>query len=519
MAERFEVIDKFCPTKDFLECPVEIDKWAILYDKLTDSSVLQIKFRRLLNIPISSVSIQIMCYDDYGYPLNSNEYIKYTYSSNNLIYETFGADRIVKLNFSNVVRVDIIIDEVISEHKVIWKYNEELHVNIEKQIKFPTVLHKQVVREFGESFSSMVKYIPMEKERTWQCTCGKLNNSSKCLRCKLDKETVFKSLNLNCLTANFGNHLKEEEEKAKIRNLELERRSKQQIKQVKNVITITLATMFALIASWSVNRAVKEISFNSAKADIKQQRYSEAIKTFNSLPQEIYKDRIITILEKEAEKLLTDFKNEEIKFDKANAGLKSLKQYSNADQITIYSSKKDKNINVLDSNLKQIKNLNKSRTGFLKGEEYKKNEEYCKAIDSFSAVIKSDSNYKDAQKEIVECENIIKQETKLKLEDYKTKSDYISAIELIDSVKDYIHDEELNDYSQYFRAIKKGEDCLKDGAHYWRNDLYLSPNINAKSRYYISGSGTAEVYDYSIDSDNRTWAKIKCDGEFYWIII
>lgn len=518
MNSRFETIEIFSSNKDFLGCPVEIEKWALLFDKVVNSSVLQIKLKKLLNISINSVDIQVLCYDESGCLINSDEPIKYTYYSCNTPDNIFGTDKVINLNTSKISNAEIIIENVISERRRIWEFKKELYVDIAEQKKIPAALYKRILYQYSSDFSDCAKYIPVQYDDRWQCTCGKLNinTDTHCLRCHFGKETVFDRVNIASLVENYSASIKQAEEEAKARSDDFRKQYEKKNTAVKRILLSAFILIFSFATAWTANRVRHEITYNNAKSYLKQQQYSKSIKAFNSLPQKIYQQRIVKVLIAESDEILDDFKNQKMSYKKADNALESFKKYSKIDSVSVYDSKKDKKINIVKSYLKQVNSLNDSREAFKKGKELKDNEEYIKAVDQFRKVTKSDSNFSNAEAEISKCMDIITNDTMSKLAVYKSANDYQSALNLIESTERYIN-KDVGEYYSYFSAIKKGEGYISTGAYFCNDDLYDLPNENSNSGYYISGSGTADVYEYKVDSSNRLWIKVKCVGGFYWI--
>lgn len=504
MAERFTIIYKFNINKDFIDCPVEIDKGAVLFDRANHKCVLQLKFKNSSKKSVRNLDIQITYFDESGNEYNTQA----SYNEREEKDGYFGNDKIVELACDNVKTVDINIIRVVLDDSTVWEFEEEKKKELKTQTMIPSILKEQVMRDFDISVAKEFSFFPLDCGEFWQCACGKANEGGHCIKCGQQRNVIFEALDTKNIVSNLKNYLKEEEEKAY-----LNRERKTGIINSKNVkirisckiISLIIVLFFAV---WGTNRAFDKISFYSAAKLMSNQKYSQAVKKFNKLPQEIYEYRIYSKIENESENIYTSFQDEKISYENACNYFDELKQYVRAKDIT-----------KIKESLSATKKLNKSRVQFEKGKKYAKNRSYIKAIKAFKKVIEEDNNYEEAQKCIKEFTEKSVKDAKIKLEEYKSSNNYIDALELIGEIDTALEDKMIEDYRRYFCAVKEGEFYLENGARYsYRQTLYNSPSIEAEANYYLSSSGTAKIYSYYVDKSFHLWAKIKCDDEFYWII-
>ena len=303
MAERFTIVRKFDIHKDFVDCPVEIAKGAILFDRANYKCVLQLKFKNLSENSVRYLAAQITYLDE-----NNNEYsTQASYSERKESNGYFGNDKIVELNCDNVKTVDITILRVVLDSSDVWEFKEEKIKELVTQIMIPSMLKKQVMREFDFSVANKYHSFPVDCGEFWQCACGKANEGVCCTKCGQQKEVVFEALDKKKIVLSLKNYIKEEEEKA-YQNREKERKiinsKKSKIRISCKIISLILVLFFI---SWGANRAFDEISFYSAVKLMSNQKYSQAAKKFNKLPQKIYKDRIFVEIENESENIYTSF--------------------------------------------------------------------------------------------------------------------------------------------------------------------------------------------------------------------
>ena len=503
MAERFTIIYKFNINKDFIDCPVEINKGAVLFDRLNHKCVLQLKFKNSSKNSVRNLDIQITYFDE-----SENEYnTQASYNERKENDGYFGSDKIVELACDNVKKVDINIIRVVLDDSTVWELQEEKKKELKPQTMIPSILKEQVMRDFDVLVANEFSLFPLDCGEFWQCACGKANEGEFCIKCGQRKNVIFEALDTKNIVSNLKSYIKEEEEKAsqnREKKINVINSKKAKIRITCKLISLILVLFFV---SWGANRAFDELSFYCAVRLMSNQKYSQAVKKFNKLPQKIYEDRIYEKIENESENILNDFKEEKISRKEACSYFYGLKEYVNA-----------KDIKNIEENLNATKKLNKSRDQFKNGKEYIKKDYYLEAINAFKQVIKDDKNYEEAQKHIKELtENTVK-DASIKLEEYKINNNYKDALELINIIDDIIDDDNIDSYYKYFCAVKKGENYLEEGtSFYYQQTLYNSPNKEDDSGYYIVGDGEATVYSYYVDSNYCVWAKVKCEGEYYWL--
>lgn len=503
MAERFTIVRKFDIHKDFIDCPVEIDKGAILFDRANSKCVLQLKFKNLSDNSVRNLAVQIAYLDE-----NGNEYsTQASYSERKESNGYFGNDKIVELDCDNVKTVDVTILRVVLDSSEVWEFKEEKIKELVPQIMIPSMLKKQVMREFDFSAANKYHSFPVDCGKFWQCACGKANESVCCTKCGQQKEVVFEALDKKKIVLSLKNYIKEEEEKAsqfRDRETDIINSKKVKIRISCKIISLIIILFFV---SWGANKAFDEISFHSAVKLMNNQKYSQAVKKFNKLPQKIYRDRIYEKIENESENILGDFKEEKISYDDVCIYFDGLKEYVNAEDIEI-----------IEESLSETEKLKNSREEFEKGKKHIKTNNYLKAIKAFKKVIMSDKNYEEAQNHLKACTKKLLDDTKIKLERYKKNNDYDDALKLISEINGTVNNTEINNYQKYFKAVQSGEIYLEKGtSFYYQQTLYNSPNKKDDSGYYIVGDGKATVYSYYVDKDYCVWVKVRCEGDYYWL--
>lgn len=519
MEERFIQQVIFSPKIDFLDCPVEITKGAILFDALKNTCVLQLKLNNTTIESISSVMLEVICFNDEEVPLNANNPIKYTYSvpSN---AKFFGSDYLIDTNLNNVCSVQIIIKKVVVNTGYIWEYTEHCSVERKSQVPLPKIFKKLLECNQYVQDNSRIQFIPIDNGRYWTCACGKQNSTSQCIKCGLTKDIIFSMVNTTTLKSQLDEYLNELEEKSILKYEYLNRQIKKKSKFFRMLSLILSFCIIVISMSWIFNSSVKAIKFNQAKALIVKQEYDAAIEKFNSLPLVSHGTRMDNSIELEIKNILEKFRHNTITKATAEIQFKQLKKYKNISYINIYDKETDEFINATDYFSDEIRLLEKSRLNFEQANNYKASGEYLNALSCYSKIIIDDLNYAKAQYEIRDLKNLLKKESIVKLENYRISKNYIEALDLLTNINEYLgEDKDIQNYQKYFNAVEQGERYL---THYWfyrRPDLYYEPSKDSPTGSYYRGSGEATVYEYYIDNNFNLWVKTRSsDGEYFWSI-
>ena len=237
---------------------------------------------------------------------------------------------------------------------------------------------------------------------------------------------------------------------------------------------------------------------------------------FEKVNSENYRSKIKDLDEDVPNKLYSKYADGTYEYDEV---IDAIKKYSKFVRYGDYDSYKE-----LEEKMDDVA---ESRIAYDNGDQYKADGDYQQAIAEYEQVSWHDEkNYNSAQRKIKNCQEEIKKGVIPKLEECKTANDYKSALDLIESLKEYLRkDEELEYYKKYFTCLKTGENALKNGYKVSSGaSLYTDPNEDS---YYgrLSSGGQADVYEYLISDDNECWMKIKVEYEedgkeyakYFWI--
>jgi TolA-binding protein len=244
--ERYIRLQELLIDSYILDSPVEIEKGALLLDTHSKAVLLQLRLNILGNFDISSIKLQIDCYDEAGEYISDVKSLEDTYRNiQQKGVKSFG-DKAPLIIDPRARKVKVAISEVTHLNGTSWFPSNELISPQQKAISsLESELLKQlnrVIVTLSEKEKKQIAYIPQQFNEFWTCTCGRPNRNKTiiCCRCGKDVNWVFSNLSLPELQRNLEDYrVKEqliEEEKAhkaeveRVRKLE-EEREKERIKE------------------------------------------------------------------------------------------------------------------------------------------------------------------------------------------------------------------------------------------------------------------------------------------------
>lgn len=191
-------------------------------------------------------------------------------------------------------------------------------------------------------------------------------------------------------------------------------------KNKKLKIILPIAFVIIGIAAVVVFMYLNDPVINYEK-DIKSNKFVEASTLYTNKIENNKKNkqRVLTYLKSELDKVKQDFKNKKITYQQALSKLSAIDQTKLLNNVAITSE--------------YINRLNNSRIAFNKGKEYEKSNDLWDAIKYYRTVIIDDSNFSGAAKKATELTAKYKTQTLKTAEDYANNKDYQNAINTIDS--------------------------------------------------------------------------------------
>lgn len=331
----FVDIKKVC-----LDCPVDIEKGAILFDRKLKSNLLQLKLINIGDQPIKSAYIRIYCYDDSGDKIAlENDYLEYAYVDVHCPSQgTFGTKTPIYLP-STFARVFFIyITRVVLQDESVVRFDEEDHIDvpildkIEGNIENTDELFRieEAVSLNNEAYP--LTYIPRDYSNSlWSCTCGRINSkdTESCMRCSRSKKLQFDIINDQYLQKSMDEYQKYLDEKRMEEEIQKQIKREQKLKRNKKIlkfsfgfIILSLVICIGIFVGSSVRTMVREQRYREEIYQLASENLKVAEKLLRSKDPNnltsIYYD-LLDITEFREDGLLYEYKDSTNMLNKMNA--------------------------------------------------------------------------------------------------------------------------------------------------------------------------------------------------------
>ena len=425
MNERFETLYKLENNLYKTDAPVIVSAGVLLKDTKTDSIIAQFKFHSVSENTIIALKISIKAYDISNKEVQKIEEYQYLdLNINNGDY--FGSDKAIIMpdKVTRLISIDKIT--VVFDNLTDCEILGDDLVALEK----PKTLNKELqdfdlVKQYQIDCDTQGEFIPFEINNLWICTCGEINSSDICNKCKANKDRVLNSYNLSLLQEHLDlrkeqekaehekqkqiveQKRKEETERAK-QKAESEAKQKAKLRKRNKKITIISSIVLTVVALilfttlWLYPNAIKPYSdYCKAKELLASGQYSEAYAVLESLGD--YKDSEQLICENKYKQALDYIKNKD--YNNANTILQELGNYKDSEQLICENKYnqalyyiKNKNYNNANTILQELGDYKDLKQLIYENEynqaiEYINNNDYIKA----NLLLRNLGNYKDSQ--------------------------------------------------------------------------------------------------------------------------
>lgn len=191
--------------------PVIISAGALLQDNVSGKILVQLKFRKIGNVYLRSIKVEIIASDTAGRALGEPVIFPYLDLQNTDV--EFGSKVPVYLldNTARFFRARVI--EAVFDDGTVW---EDIggtweSLPVQAELNMETELLKQYKLEYGQQCRFNVTKV----KDLWYCTCGNLNKRNSC-PCGLTLRAL-ENVNIAELTAHMNSRL-EEEKRIKLEN-------------------------------------------------------------------------------------------------------------------------------------------------------------------------------------------------------------------------------------------------------------------------------------------------------------
>lgn len=288
----------------FKDYPIEITSGALVINDENEETYLTLTIYNVGKQYLASVYFEIICFDDAGDPVKINDSNIINYAYMNLEVKPtnfFGVDKYIKLTGPSVRKTDIKLTKAVYTNGEVYRVSEFTSPFSKPQlISIDTLEMPLRSYLFNEVLplvlidKEKVKFIPgMVKDDVWSCCCGRLNGIEEevCTRCGLNKDIVFKTINVEVLSNSYEAHKRVIIEREKATESERQKKSahERQKRIKRNKIIIALVIIFSVIGA-STPFIIKEVLYRQAIRFTVNGNYDEADKIYKKIID--YKDSV-----------------------------------------------------------------------------------------------------------------------------------------------------------------------------------------------------------------------------------
>lgn len=337
---RYTLLQEIDTSRYDLTCPIEIETGALLFDSKTSKVLLQLRLN-ILGIDehrFSKVSLRIDCFDEVGDHVAGFNPFHHTFTRLN-VFSAFSFENEIPIILdSSVRRVEIALEKVAYINGSEWYPSGELIVPpAQKKINTLNLeMRDQVNRDISfylpDENRDRIKYIPMQLDHYWLCSCGRPNRNSEvvCCRCALSRKWVFRNLSETGIQLNLERHkdtLQEIEEESKLVKKRRIINKKKRNFQVQRAFLALLSLGLLLTLFFTFGNPY--IQYAHANYLLKEASYDEAISIYESLGE--FKNSTEMIKEANYQKAYNCLTNR--KFDEALTLFTEINNYRNSNEM------------------------------------------------------------------------------------------------------------------------------------------------------------------------------------------
>ncbi|MGI5900094.1 MAG: hypothetical protein ACOX8S_09285 [Christensenellales bacterium] len=201
--ERYSLIEVFDNDMWVPKSPVEVLQGALIMDSLVGQHCLQLSLLSSTDKRISSVYIDIFCYDDQGEPI-FDEPVSVIYKDIiNTKGVAFGEDETHYLRSGRVTKVQCFVTRVVYGDGRVWRGQDEpvrisAHDFDELGDDLKAIFNELLKNSFYSSIDTEYRFLPRQDEHFWVCTCGRANenDNTSCQRCGMNRTWIMQNLNM-----------------------------------------------------------------------------------------------------------------------------------------------------------------------------------------------------------------------------------------------------------------------------------------------------------------------------------
>lgn len=286
MAERYTRL--FTLSEDLYTpgAPLVIAAGALLKDTQTGRVLAQLKLRSISDRPIRAVDLQVIGYDMSKAEIcrEEHQYLDLQVSRDDM----FGSKEAIPFSRSSVRSFSVRVLAVYFADGERYLGPEERWTSLPVQEDLNSRLFDtELIRQYKLETSERSRYVPMEHQDLWLCSCGEINHTGEpCYRCGRCLEDEKQLLNVELLRQRKTERLQEEAGRAAREEARKKTRG-YQIRRLARILIPFLIIAAGAAAVWFINDA-REQSYSDAAALYDAGDYAGAAAAFDKLGS--YKD-------------------------------------------------------------------------------------------------------------------------------------------------------------------------------------------------------------------------------------
>ena len=296
MSDRYTRVFGFANRIYCENCPLVICAGAILFDKISNRVLAQVKYESISEKVISYVRVRIIEKDTAGRVIcekTSKAYMDLDLKRG----EVFGSNAPIVLN-PETRAFDVLFEEVVFSDQTVWVPKSNSYKVIPKQRELSRIFSdEEIVKQYKIETGSSGDYVISAFEDLWICSCGALNHSyeSLCAKCKANANVLSNYLNEDLLVEGTKERISRERR-------ELVKQKKREKARNRNIIIICVV---GLILSLAISIGVNAIKKAKINAETKE-RYNQGVEHIENGEYEKAVHSLSPIKDyKDAEKQLT----------------------------------------------------------------------------------------------------------------------------------------------------------------------------------------------------------------------
>ena len=285
MAERYTRLFSLSENLYTTGAPVVIAAGALLKDNQTGKTLAQIKFKSISEKQIKAVKISVSAFDVAGKELEGvaeYQYLDLTATRNS----EFGQKQAVPLPDAVTRSFEVKCTDVVFGDGTVWNaLTNAKWLPLPTQASITSQLG-DLAAQYQRDTSPKSKFIPLEYEDLWRCSCGEINRNGEymCHSCRNQKEQMLAALDIDALQQRKLDYeqAQVEQERASA-EAAAKKAAADKVKRAKTMKLAAVAVLVVVLALLATELIIPTIRYNKALAVMEAGRYQEAEQLFIAL--------------------------------------------------------------------------------------------------------------------------------------------------------------------------------------------------------------------------------------------